>query len=215
MSSAARVDGRLTGGHGDGQIFSFHASKSFSTIEGGCLCSRDAELLQRAAAMRNYGQDQYKRFIHVGLNGKMSELNAIIGLNQLAKLDRVLQRRRAAAQYLQHGLAGIPGLSTCTALAGEEPVWQYLPVRVDPARFGMDRDQLVVSLHQVGILVRCYYAPACHQYPVYAEMPHEGLALTERLSAEVVALPIYNDMLDEECERILHQLRLLHLRHGR
>jgi dTDP-4-amino-4,6-dideoxyglucose len=209
-----RTNGCLTGGHGDGQIFSFHASKPFSTIEGGCLCSHDRALLQRAAAIRNFGQDEQGNCTLVGLNGKMSEVNAIIGLTQLDRLDPALQRRREAASYLQRGLRGIPGLHPCVAADGEEPVWQYLPVRVDASDFGIDREQLLAHMQQAGVMLRRYYAPACHQFPAYADTAQQNLSLTEHLAREVVALPIYNDMREEECERILCQLRLLHLQHA-
>ena len=209
-----RIKGRLSGAHGDGQIFSFHATKPYNTIEGGCLCSHDELLLKRATAIRNFGQDGNGNVPWVGLNGKMSELNAIIGLEQLAGLDNHLQQRRRAALYLLRGLQGIPGLHACQPQDGQEPVWQYLPVRVDAIAFGLDRDTLQTQLHENGIAARRYYSPACHQMGAYANLPSHGLERTERLSAEMLALPVYNDMTEAECERILSNLQALHLRHS-
>ncbi|WP_043988843.1 DegT/DnrJ/EryC1/StrS family aminotransferase [Pectobacterium parmentieri] len=205
------VNGQRTGGFGDAQIFSFHATKSYNTIEGGCLCSHDAELIKRAEAIRNFGQDASGICVLPGLNGKMSELNAIIGLAQLPYLESQLTCRRQAASRLIAGMTSIPGLTPCLPPEGQSPVWQYLPIHVDAKRYGMNRNDLQHALHAQGIMVRCYYAPACHLMPAYAGKHQATLPQTEHLSACVLALPIYNDMTKEECELIITSLRALAL----
>ncbi|WP_350239047.1 DegT/DnrJ/EryC1/StrS family aminotransferase [Pectobacterium colocasium] len=115
------VDGQRTGGFGDAQIFSFHATKSYNTIEGGCLCSHDAELIKRAEAIRNFGQDASGICVLPGLNGKMSEINAIIGLAQLPYLESQLTCRRQAASRLITGMAAIPGLTPLLTPRGTMP----------------------------------------------------------------------------------------------
>ncbi|WP_350326699.1 DegT/DnrJ/EryC1/StrS family aminotransferase [Pectobacterium aroidearum] len=205
------VNGQRIGGFGDAQIFSFHATKSYNTIEGGCLCSHDAELIKRAEAIRNFGQDASGICVLPGLNGKMSELNAIIGLAQLPYLESQLTCRRQAASRLITGMTSIPGLTPCLPPEGQSPVWQYLPIYVDAKRYGMSRNDLQHALHAQGIMVRSYYAPACHLMPAYAGKPQASLPQTEHLSACVLALPIYNDMTEKECELIITSLRALAL----
>ena len=82
-SCGSRIDGVLTGAFGDAQIFSFHATKAFTTMEGGCLCSRDSRLIERAKAIRNFGQSASGDCLEAGMNGKLTEINALIGLEQL------------------------------------------------------------------------------------------------------------------------------------
>lgn len=203
--------GQRTGGYGDGQIFSFHATKPFNTIEGGCVCSYDADLMARVAAIRNFGQDPQGECLYVGFNGKMSEINAIVGLAQLPRLELQLQCRRRAAKRLIQGLEGIPGLDVCLPLGEQEPVWQYLPVRVDAAGYGMDRDTLQRAMESADVMVRKYYSPPCHLMPAYASAHQPELPLTEQLARSVLALPVYNDMSEEECDRILTVLYTLYL----
>ncbi|AHF66776.1 DegT/DnrJ/EryC1/StrS family aminotransferase [Pseudomonas cichorii] len=203
--------GQRIGGFGDGQIFSFHATKPFNTLEGGCVCTNDTELMSRVAAIRNFGQSDQGECLYVGLNGKMSEINAIVGLAQLPSLELQLKCRRQAAARLIQGLEGIPGLNVCQPTGEQEPVWQYLPVRVDPEHYGMNRDELQHTMATANVMVRKYYSPACHLMPAYASPQQTDLKLTEELACSVLALPIYNDMSEAECDRIVALLYTLYL----
>ncbi|MCL2892108.1 aminotransferase class I/II-fold pyridoxal phosphate-dependent enzyme [Brenneria tiliae] len=205
------VNGRRTGGFADGQIFSFHATKPFNTIEGGCVCSHDEAMLRRASAIRNFGQDGDGAAFTLGFNGKMSEINAIIGLAQLPYLAQQLQCRRQAAALLMAGITAIPGLTLCLPSGVQDPVWQYLPIVVDAENYGMSRDELQDAIRQKGIMARRYYSPACHKMPAYRHFAQGALPRTELLADRVLALPIYNDMQPQECERILAALKSLSL----
>src|SRR5262249_17442724 len=110
-SFGTRVDGRPTGGYGDAQIFSFHATKAFPTMEGGCLCSHDQDLLRRARVIRNFGQDTAGDCTEPGLNGKLTEICALIGLEQLKTFEQAANERRRAVGKMRAGLEQIPGLS--------------------------------------------------------------------------------------------------------
>lgn len=194
--------GRRTGRFGDGQIFSFHATKPFTTIEGGSLSTSDPELYQRAAAIRNFGQNAQGECSVVGFNGKMSEVCAILGLAQRPVLEEHFNNRRAAARRLVQELATTPGIRPCLPQGDQAPVWQYLPILVDRAVYGMDRDALMVAMAANNVFVRRYYYPPCHRMPAYAARLHGALPRTEELAAKVLALPIYNDMTEAECDRI-------------
>src|SRR5262245_57670016 len=106
-SFGTTVGGRHVGGFGDAQIFSFHATKAFNTMEGGCLCSNDKNLLERARAIRNFGQSPDGDCAIAGLNGKMMEICAIIGIQQLTSFETAAITRRRCAKRIGDGLADI------------------------------------------------------------------------------------------------------------
>lgn len=213
------VNGVPTGGYGQAQIFSFHATKPFTTMEGGCLCSRDEAFLATARKIRNFGQAYWPDTIYpvdVGFNGKMMEVCALIGLEQL-KIWRAYDQGGATAAQVRDGHAAtiylgthkIPGL-TAAFLVGKSqaPVWTYYPILIDEAKFGMSRDDVVAELASRGIMVRIYY-PACHLLEAYGK-ERVSLPVTERISSQVIALPVYNDMTVAECERISGAIREIH-----
>jgi len=95
-----RVDGRLVGGFGDAQMLSFHATKAFATMEGGCICSHNDALLKRAKAIRNFGQDPVGDCDEAGINGKLTEVCALIGIEQLKAFETAARARRRAAHRI-------------------------------------------------------------------------------------------------------------------
>jgi dTDP-4-amino-4,6-dideoxy-D-glucose transaminase len=202
-SFGTRVNGRLVGGFANAQMFSFHATKAFSTMEGGCVCSHDAELLARVKAMRNFGQVDGADCHEAGLNGKMLEISAIIGLDQLKTFEQAIATRRHAVERMRTGLSRIPGLQVGQEPAGVESNWLYLPIVVNAAEFGLDREALASALEKHNVFVRKYYSPPCHHMTAYAAQKELRLAVTERIAYSVIALPVYNDMTDEECDLIV------------
>jgi dTDP-4-amino-4,6-dideoxy-D-glucose transaminase len=203
----ARVDGQLVGGFGDAQIFSFHATKAFATMEGGCLCSHDERVIERARAIRNFGQGADGDCGEPGINGKLTEICALIGIEQLKTFEQVAERRRHAVRRMCDGLEGVPGLTVGKALPNQDPIWLYLPVVIDPCAFGCDRDYAATLLEKQGLYVRKYYSPPCHHMSAYGAAREQQLPVTERAAYNVLALPVYNDMTDAECDRIALALR--------
>jgi dTDP-4-amino-4,6-dideoxygalactose transaminase len=208
-SFGTTVGGRRTGGFGDAQIFSFHATKAFNTMEGGCLCSNDKDLFEGARAIRNFGQGADGDCAIAGLNGKMMEICAIIGIEQLKAFDTAAATRRRCAKRISDGLKDIAGVSVARPPAGQEAIWLYLPVVIDPARFGCDRNEAANLLARRNLHVRKYYSPPCHQMSVYVQMRRQpSLPVSERIAGSVLAVPIYNDMTTEECDGIVEAFRL-------
>ena len=107
-SFGTRVRGKVIGGHGDAQIFSFHATKAFNTMEGGCLCSQDVALLDRARSIRNFGLVASGDSPFAGINGKMMEICALIGIEQLKTFDAAAAVRRRSAERMRRGLEMLP-----------------------------------------------------------------------------------------------------------
>ncbi|MDH6260850.1 DegT/DnrJ/EryC1/StrS family aminotransferase [Bradyrhizobium sp. BR13661] len=202
-SFGTRVGGKLVGGCADAQMFSFHATKAFATMEGGCVCSHDPELLARVKAMRNFGQVDGADCHEAGLNGKMLEISALIGLEQLKTFEQAVATRRRAVARMRIGLSRIPGLRVGQEPADVEANWLYLPVVVEAAEFGLDREALASALEQHNVFVRKYYSPPCHHMTAYSTQREVKLEVTERIAYSVIALPVYNDMTNEECDLIV------------
>lgn len=181
------------------KIYSFHGTKPFAIGEGGALSSNEKSFISEAKKIRNFGQPDT-----IGLNGKLQEINALIGLEQLKSFPTHLLTRTLAAGWMSELLAGIPGLRWIKPSANQAPSWTYFPILVEPD-FGISRDTLIDDLSMRGIRVRKYYE-ACHLMGVYRkEKTH--LPVTERIASQVVSLPIYNSMTAAECERIAGAIR--------
>jgi dTDP-4-amino-4,6-dideoxyglucose len=210
-SFGTRVDGQLVGGFADAQMFSFHATKPFATMEGGCVCSHDAELLARVKALRNFGQVDGGDCQEPGLNGKMLEISALIGLEQLKTFEPAVATRRRCVERMRDGLSQIPGLVVAREPEGVQANWMLLPVIVDAAQFGLDRDALASALEKHDVFVRKYYSPPCHHMTAYSAQKDVTLEVTERTAYNVVALPLYNDMTDEECDFIVAAIQHVHM----
>ena len=204
------VDGRPVGGFGDAQMFSFHATKAFPIMEGGCLCSHDRDILDRARAIRNFGQVEGGDCTEPGLNGKLTELCALIGIEQLKGFDRMAENRRRAVQRIRAGLEQIPGVILGRAPENQAPIWLYLPVVIERDKFGMNRDELAAVLEKENIFVRKYYNPPCHHLSAYRAAKEVSLPNTEAVAYNVIALPVYNDMTDLECDGIVQVFQEIH-----
>jgi dTDP-4-amino-4,6-dideoxygalactose transaminase len=195
--------GKLTGTQGHGQIFSFHATKPFSTMEGGALCSRDPNILAEARRLRNFGLSALNEHVSAGINGKMMEVCAIIGIWNLLAWTHTAAERADVAELLSHRVR-MRGLQPIAAPEEQSPIWTYLPVLVDEKKFGLNRDQLHSVLRFHGVETRSYY-PACHKSaPVRVEKP---LPVTEDVANRVLAFPVLNDMTSEEIFHIHSTLK--------
>lgn len=207
-----RVNQRPIGGFGDAQIFSFHATKAFCTMEGGALSSHDPELLAKAEALRNFAQKGGRAWGAAGFNGKMTEVAAMIGRLQLRDFETARQRRLEVARRYREGLAGLAGLTMASPADNQEPIWLYFPIRIDVDGFGLTRDEVADALAADNIHCRKYFDQPCHQMPAYPNDHAESLPLTEQWTSSVIALPVYNDQTDEEIDYIVDRVRAVHAR---
>lgn len=198
-SFGSKIDGKPNIG-GTAQIFSFHATKPFSTMEGGCLCSHDPNFLERARRIRNFGQEENGNCFVDGFNGKMMEVCALIGLIQLERFGGIPPLRNTRAAQLRVALGEVPGVRCIIAPKNQMPIWMMQPIMIDAEEFGMSRDDVVKALHRREIMVRKYYSPPCHLMEAYRT--DLQLPVTERAAREVIALPIYNDMKQSEVQQI-------------
>jgi dTDP-4-amino-4,6-dideoxygalactose transaminase len=200
-----RVHGRGIGNFGDVTMFSFHATKLFHTAEGGALACATPSLKARIDDLRNFGIHGPDRVEAIGLNGKMTELQAALGLCVLDGLAAELARRRVLLERYQRRFATIDGVTWLSASDGDATSCQYAVVRIDEARFGCSRDAVHRELQQFNIFARKYFYPLCSQYDCYRHLPSAdatNLPNAVRAAQEVLCVPLYGELTEADVDRI-------------
>ena len=184
--------GRLLGGCGDAEVFSFHATKFFNTFEGGAVTTNDGDLAEKIRLMRNFGFAGYDEVVYLGTNGKMSEISAAMGLTSLEGIDDFISANRRNYQLYRAELASVPGLRVIEYNQAERNNYQYIVLEIDQAETGIGRDELMNVLWAENVIARRYFHPGCHRMEPYRTLdPKAGLTLpvTEELAARVLLLP--------------------------
>jgi dTDP-4-amino-4,6-dideoxygalactose transaminase len=200
------------GAYGDATMFSFHATKLFHTAEGGAVASRDPELRRRIDRLKNFGIADQETVECVGINGKMSELQAALGLAVLDGMrEEVAKRRRILDAYRTH-LGGVPGVRLMPEVPGSESGCQYCVIRVNANEFGRSRDDLHAELKTYNVHARKYFYPLCSDYASYRTLPTSdpvGLPVARAVVGEVLCLPLYGGLdlatVERICEIIVSQ----------
>ena len=204
-SFACSYRGRMIGGFGDAETFSFHATKFINTFEGGAVVTNNDGLAEKMRLMKNFGFSGLDNVIYIGTNGKMSEIAAAMGLTSLEGMDDfIAANKRNYHAYLKN-LQHQPGLKVLTYDEKERNNYQYVVFEVDEQRTGVSRDHLLEILHAEGIRARRYFYPGCHKMEPYRSyFPHAGLLLpvTERVVNRIVCLPTGSYVTDEDVETI-------------
>jgi len=189
---------------GDLSIMSFHATKVFNTFEGGAIVSPDAKTKQRIDHLKNFGFVDEVTVVAAGINGKMSEVNAAFGLLQLQHVDRAIARRREIDTLYRRLLRGVPGITCVEPTGQDEPNCAYFPILVDE-HFPMSRDALYAQMREQDVFARRYFYPLISSFSMYRGLPSaasDNLPVATRLSNQVICLPIYPAMTDEDVARV-------------
>lgn len=208
-----RYKGASITAHGDCSILSFHATKLFSTIEGGAIVSGSAAERERIDYLKNFGIEDEETVIGPGINGKLNEFQAAFGLLQLRMLEAEIADRRRLTEIYRAGLRTVPGLRLQEDVPVAEHNYSYLPVLVDPERYGMDRDELHTLLQRFNVRSRKYFHPLCSHYSCYSALPSahpSQLPVAERVAARVLCLPLYGSLEAQAVEAICTILAELH-----
>lgn len=202
--------GRMIGGFGLAEVFSFHATKFLNSFEGGAVATNDDALAGRLRLMKNFGFCGEDEVVSLGTNGKMSEIAAAMALTNLEEVDEFIRINRAHHREYTAGLAGFPGLSVVQYPAGEQNNYQYVIVDCDEEKAGLNRDQVVKILQAENILARRYFYPGCHRMEPYRNDPRtypRPLPVTEQLAGRLMALPTGTAIQAGEIEQITALVR--------
>ena len=197
--------GRMIGNFGRCEVFSFHATKFFNTFEGGAIATNDDELAAKIRLMINFGFAGMDRVVHLGTNGKMSEIHAAMGLACFEVLDKIVSTNRRHHDHYRSALAGVPGIRVLDYDDMERTNHQYVILEVDETRAGLSRDDLMKRLHAENIMVRRYFYPGCHKMEPYASLyPRMAsqLPVTDAVSSRVLSLPNGTGVEDEDVNRV-------------
>jgi len=182
--------------HGDLSVLSFHATKVFNTFEGGAIVCPDAKTKLRIDQLKNFGFVGETTVVAPGINGKMSEFNAALGLLQLKYIDDALARRKEIDAGYRSRLRGVKGIR-CLDGAGENVAnYAYFPVLVQ-SDFPLRRDDLYQKLKDRGIHPRRYFYPLISDFPMYRGLPSahkENLPVATAAAQQVMCLPIHPDL---------------------
>ncbi len=179
--------------HGDLSVLSFHATKVFNTFEGGAIVSPDLETKTQVDYLKNFGHEGEVSVIAAGINGKMSEFNAALGLLQLKYVDDAIAQRHSIAAEYQSRLERVSGVKLVGPFGQEKANHSYFPVLITD-EYRMSRDELYESLKSIGIYTRRYFYPLISEFPMYQQIPTAGKAnhpVAFELSKQILCLPIY------------------------
>ena len=199
------VDGVPLCKFGDATMLSFHATKLFHTAEGGALIVGDASTKARVDLARNFGIRSETEVGQAGINAKMSELSAALGLSVLPHLAEEHVRRAAIAAIYDAELARLPAVTTIHPPAAATPSLQYYVIRIDAARTGCSRDQLYERMKGFNVFTRKYFHPLASDYACYRGLPSaaaDRLPVSRKVASEVLCLPLYGALAPDAAARI-------------
>jgi dTDP-4-amino-4,6-dideoxygalactose transaminase len=195
--------------HGDLSVLSFHATKVFTTFEGGAIVCPDEKTRKRINYLKNFGFADEVTVVAPGINGKMSEFNAALGLLQLKGIDRALAERQSIDARYRSAIADMPGIR-CLPAAGEtRSNYAYFPILVQPD-YPLSRDALFQRFRDNDIHVRRYFYPLISEFPMYRGLPSAvpgNLPVATKMSRQVLCLPLYPGLRDDEVGRVLEILK--------
>ena len=195
--------------HGDLSILSFHATKVFNTFEGGAIVCPDAKTKQRIDFLKNFGFADEVTVMAPGINGKMNEFQAALGLLQLQRVDAAIARRREIDAAYREALNGLPGITLPSPPPDTEHNAAYFPILVEPD-YRLTRDQLYQRFRDENILVRRYFYPLISDMPMYRGLPSaapERLPLARSSAERILCLPIYPDLAVDDHQRVIDIIR--------
>ncbi len=182
--------------HGDLSVLSFHATKVFNTFEGGAIVCPDAKTKVRIDQLKNFGHVGEVTVVAPGINGKMSEFSAALGLLQLKYIDQALACRKKIDSTYHELLKDVKGIR-CLNDAGEKVAnYAYFPILVE-AGYPISRNDLYQKLKDIGIHPRRYFYPLISDFPMYRGLPsahRENLSVAASIAQQVLCLPIYPDL---------------------
>jgi dTDP-4-amino-4,6-dideoxygalactose transaminase len=184
--------GRMIGNFGDLEVFSFHATKFFNTLEGGAITTNNDELANKIRLMKNFGFVDYDRVVSLGINGKLNEISAAFGMTLLDDLENILSTNYENYRHYEQLLANLPGFKMVKYDQREKCNYQYIVFEIDEHDSPLSRDQIVEILWAENILARRYFFPGCHRMQPYRSLYTDAslsLPITEQVVSRTISLP--------------------------
>jgi len=197
--------GKMIGGFGNAEVFSFHATKFINSFEGGAVVTDDAELAETVRLMQNFGFEGRDTVVHVGINGKMTEIEAAMGLTSLESMDAFVEHNRQNYYAYKEGLHRVPGVELIEYDEKERCNFQYIVIELDERITSVTCPQMLDILGSENIDARRYFYPGCHRMEPYRSyFPNAGMLLpnTENLLGKVLTLPTGTSVSVEQVAKV-------------
>lgn len=198
------------GNFGDISMFSFHSTKLFHTVEGGALSCKNSDLKAKVNLLKNFGIKNEEEVLLSGINGKMNEIQAAIGLTVLDYVEDEKQKRKTLSTIYIKNLQNIKGISFLKDNHDVKKNYHYFVIRINAEKFRFSRNEIYDRLRKYNVFARKYFYPLCSDYSHYKHLPSadsQNLPEAQKAAEEVLCLPLYGelDILDIEkiCEIIL------------
>lgn len=203
--------GKMIGGFGEAEVFSFHATKFINSFEGGAIVTNNDALADRIRLMVNFGFSGFDNVICIGTNGKMTEIAAAMGITSLESIDDFITRNYQNYKRYQKELSDISGIRLIAYDEAEKCNYQYIVLEIDEIMTGISRDILQKILWAENVLARRYFYPGCHfMEPYRSYFPKTDLHLpeTDKVCNQVLVLPTGTAVSTEEIKNICQVIRL-------
>lgn len=198
-----RMGDRGIASFGDASMFSFHATKVFNTIEGGCVTYSDEGLTDKLKMQKNFGMADTVTYPEIAGNAKMNEFQAAMGICNLRHVDSEIEKRKAAVERYIERLSGTDGITPWKPQTGVKHNYAYFPVLFDKAVFGKSRNEVADELAKEGIFARKYFYPITSSFECYkGKFTIQSTPIAESAAEQVLTLPLYADLALDDVDRI-------------
>ncbi len=201
------VNGKSILEYGDMSTLSFHATKTYNTIEGGALICKDAKTKQRIDYLKNFGIADEVTVVAPGINGKLDELRAAYGLIQIKHINNAINSRKKISDNYRKALSNVPGISFLKEINNVRMNYSYFPIFIDKSKYYCSRDELYDTMKEKGILARKYFFPLISDFPTYrglSSASKENLPVASKLADTVLCLPLHHELTEEEFNSIIN-----------
>lgn len=200
------IGGQKIGGFGDAEVFSLSVTKVLVTVEGGLVSSRNPDLIQKLRYMRNYGIQSNYNAHYAGVNGKMSEFHAIVGLHNLRRIDALLAERQEKARMFRAKIESATGFRAASWPEGVAHTFKDFTILV-PEEDGQERrDAIMKHLAENGVETRAYFYPPVNEQAFFKKYATRELPKTAALSRRVITLPFFTSLSEEQMDYMTEKL---------
>lgn len=196
-----KLNGESVANFGDASMFSFHATKVFNTIEGGCVTFKDDNLSELLNQLKNFGITGQESVGYIGGNAKMNEFQAAMGICNLRHVDREIEKRKVVVERYFKNLNNIKGIKLCKPQEDIQSNYSYFPVVFDG--YELDRNEVFEKLKNEGIIARKYFYPLTNSFECYkGRFDINQTPVAKYISERVLTLPLYADLSLNDVDRI-------------
>ncbi len=193
------------GNFGDVTMFSFHPTKLFHSGEGGALTFKNKSFKKRVELLKNFGIMGQEAVVDVGINGKMNELQAALGLTILNYIDEERRKRKQLYDAYVKRLKPVRGITVLEHPRHIQSSYQYFVIRIDKKQFGRSRDYVYEKFKKYNVFTRKYFYPLCSHYSHYKNLSsakRSALPVANKVATEVLSMPFYGGLSVRDIEKI-------------